>query len=293
MADVVSRINSVDHTTVPSIDLVADFNFYRKFMGGDFQKKGPSMVNLSIARQKQGRAPIFFLEISGMGGFGLFLQSEYPPEPLRMLEGPRYGFAVVGKDLNLASSILREHKIKFLGPISHESQSPFQESLYLKDASGNSIELAVWRDRDNVSPVGAQGLIPLAGLCHVAVDTVGLDRGEDFYANALGMELLYRGKHFEGGDKCVLRVGSGQIVTLQEVKAMSERSVKRYKSDPHFALTTSSVSWDFIRNELQARGVTLLPDYIAADGTRPADEKNVYVKDPSGNNVQIFTRNLE
>lgn len=293
MGDVVSRINSVDHATVPSIDLVADFNFYRKFLGGDFQKKGPSMVNLSIARQQQGRAPIFFLEISGMGGFGLFLQAEYPPEPLRMLEGPRYGFAVAGRDLSQAASILREHKINFLGPVPHEPESPFQESLYLKDPSGNSIELSVWRARDDVLPVGAQGLIPLAGLCHAAVDIVSLDQAEDFYLTAMGMEFLYRSKHLDGGAKSVLRVRSGQVVTLQEVKSMSERSVKRYKSDPHFALTTSSVEWDLIRAELEARRVALLPDYIAADGTRPADEKNVYVKDPAGNNVQIFTRSAE
>lgn len=133
MGGVVSRIKSVDHATVPSIDLVADFNFYRKFLGGDFQKKGPAMVNLSVARQHQGRAPIFFLAISGMDGFGLFLQAEYPPEPLRMLEGPRYGFAVAGKDLSRAVAVLQEHKIHFLGPVPHEPESPFRESLYLKD----------------------------------------------------------------------------------------------------------------------------------------------------------------
>jgi extradiol dioxygenase family protein len=286
----VTRIDTLDHATVPSTDLVEDFKFYKKFLGGDFQKKGPAIVNLSIARQKQGRAPIFFLEICGMSGFGLFLQGEYPPEPIRMLEGPRYGFAVADNHLDQASSVLRENKINFLGPTTHEPESPFRESIYLKDPSGNSIELLVWRGRDNVSPLGSQGLVPLAGLCHAAVDTINLDRAEDFYVNALGMESLYRGKHIDGGKKSVLRLLSGQIVTLQEVETMSERSVKRYKSDPHFALTTSSSNWDFIRAELETRGVTLLPDYIASDGTRPANEKNVYVRDPAGNNVQIIAR---
>ena len=290
MVAVVSRINSLDHATVPSVDLVQDYNFYKKLLGGDFQRKGPAMVNLSIARQKQGRAPIFFLEICGMSGFGLFLQGEYPPEPARMLEGPRYGFAVADRDLDQASSVLRKHKISFLGPIRHEPESPFLESIYLKDPSGNSIELLVWRHMQDVSPVGAQGLIPLAGLSHAAVDTTSLDQAEDFYVNALGMEPLYRGKHLDGGNKSVLGLLSGQILTLQEIETMSERSVKKYKSDPHFALTTSSVGWDVIRSELETRGVALLPDYIASDGTRPADEKNVYVKDPSGNNVQMFTR---
>ena len=86
-----AHLTHFDHATVPSVDLLPDLDFYEKFFDAEMpsRKSGMmAMVNFSIARRKAGRAPIFFLML-GERKLGLFLQDEYPPEPLRLLEGPR------------------------------------------------------------------------------------------------------------------------------------------------------------------------------------------------------------
>ena len=56
-----ARIATVDHGTVPVDDLGACHRFYTRLFGAELK----SIVNLSVQRQRAGRAGIFFLRIAG------------------------------------------------------------------------------------------------------------------------------------------------------------------------------------------------------------------------------------
>ncbi len=285
-----SLVSAVDHATVPSIDLLADFAFYKKLFGAELSKRN-GMVNFSIARRKAGRAAIFFLDLAGVSGFGLFLQDEYPPPAKRLLEGPRYGFATLASDLAEAAKVLEDCGIEAMGPVEHPRESPIRQSLYFKDPSENSLELMVWRDvaPGLREPTSAAGLIPLRGICHIALDVTDLDGAEDFYVTGLGLEPLYRGKTADGLNASVLSTAHGHIFTLQQVDRMSERSIKKYRSDTHCAVRVERAAFPVIEAEMMRRKVPLLPDYVAGDGNRHPDDRDVYMVDPFGNNVQVFT----
>ena len=216
-----AHLNKFDHATVPSVDLLADLDFYEKFFGAelpDRKAKGmPPMVNFSIARRKSGRASIFFISVGGHTGFGLFLQEEFPPPSLRLLEGPRYGFGVVGENLDHAASALADNGIEFLGLVEDDERHPFSESVYFRDPSENSLEISVWRNPEDAKrkQAGGPGLIPISGLSHCAFDVTDIEKAEDFYVSGLGMEPLYHGTAPDGLPCSVLRIGSGQVVTLQ------------------------------------------------------------------------------
>ena len=287
-----ARLQRFDHATVPSIDLLEHLDFYEMFFGAELPErkaKGmPPMVNFSIARRKSGRASIFFINVGGHTGFGLFLQEEYPPPPLRLLEGPRYGFGIVGNGLDHAVSVLAGNGVEFMGPVKHDERHPFSESVYFKDPSDNSLELSVWRDREfaNRKLAGGKGLIPVSGLSHCAFDVTDLELAGDFYVAGLGIEPLFRGTTPDGLPCIVLQIGSRQVVTLQQVDEMSERSVKKYLSDCHAAFNLPHEEWEGVEREMGARNVEMLPDYPAMDGSREPYH-NVYVVDPFGNNVQV------
>ena len=256
VTSVQAHLQKFDHATVPSIDLLADLDFYDQFFGAelpDRKAKGmPPMVNFSIARRKSGRASIFFINVGGHTGFGLFLQEEYPPPSLRLLEGPRYGFGIVGDSLDHAVSVLSDNGVEFMGPVKHDERHPFSESIYFKDPSDNSLELSAWRDLEfaNRKPVGGPGLIPVSGLSHCAFDVTGLELAADFYVAGLGIEPLYHGTAPDGLPCIVLQIGSRQVVTFQQVDEMSERSIKKYLSDCHAAFTLPHEEWEGVEREM-------------------------------------------
>ena len=287
-----AHLQHFDHATVPSIDLLADLDFYETYFGAELPpRKGggmPPMVNFSIARRKSGRASIFFISVGGHTGFGLFLQDENPPPALRLLEGPRYGFGIVGDSLDHAVSVLKDNDVEFMGPVAHDEKHPFTESIYFKDPSENSLELCVWRDPKQAQrkPAGGPGLIPISGLAHCAFDVTDLDKADDFYVTGLGVDPKFRGTTADGLPCSVHQIGSGQVMTFQQVDKMSERSIMKYLSDCHSAFKLPHDDWEGVEREMGARKVEMLPDYPALDGSR-APYHNVYVIDPFGNNVQV------
>ena len=69
---------------------------------------------------------------------------EPPPEQLRGT--PRLALTATQEQLDHASTVLTAHGIAFEGPIDHAAPSPVARSLYLKDPSGNFLELVCPRD---------------------------------------------------------------------------------------------------------------------------------------------------
>ncbi len=298
-ASMAPRIMALHHATIPSIDVMADLEFYEKYLGANLMPRTPGeprsfdypapFVNLKTERIKAGRHCNCFIEFAGISGFGLFLQSEYPPEPERLLQGPRYGLAVADDDLKSAAKVLSEGGVEFLGPVAQEAESPFSESIYFKDPSGNSLEVSAWREptAEMKKPAGRRGLIPLTGIVHVAVDVTDLDQAEDFYAAGVGFALSHRDTTADGLEKSVLRSRAGHILTLQHVDTIPERTTWKTSGKCHFALLIDGSGWDTFSREMEIRKVEVLPETAnAAQGHK--DGRDIYTRDPGGNILQVF-----
>ena len=295
-----ARIKILDHATIPSIDIMKDLEFYEKFLGaranprnpGGPQPKGhpPPFVNLRTERIQAGRHCNCFFEVPGRGELGIFLQPDFPPEPERLLQGPRYGLAAVGQSLDMAAAAFKEHGIEFLGPVEQEPESPFGLSIYFQDPSGNSLEVSTWRDPALANSVadGGPGLIPSMGLVQVALDVIDLDKAEEFYAAGVGFVPSHRGKTADGLDKAVLRSREGSVLTLQKVNAMPKRPGWKSSGKIHFAVTLDDADWPGFADEMKSRKAELLEvTGNAAQGHPEGDD--IYTCDPSGNIIEVGT----
>ncbi|HEY7065049.1 MAG TPA: VOC family protein [Chloroflexota bacterium] len=275
-----ARIATVDHGTVPVDDLGACHRFYTRLFGAELK----SIVNLSVQRQRAGRAGIFFLRIAGHD-FGLFLQDDFLPPAQRYGEGPRYGWEVTAEGLAAARQAFEQESVAYRGPLAYPDGHPIAASIFLQDPSGTPLEVCVRRQpATDRQPLAAP--VPVLRLHHVALDTADLARALDFYGEALGFQEIHRGLSPEDGrPQATLVTRSGQVLLLTEVPAMSERATRCYRSDPHFALITDLADYPGIVAALTQRNAPLLPDYVA--GERQTEEETIYVRDPDGNNVQL------
>jgi extradiol dioxygenase family protein len=70
------------------------------------------------------------------------------PEQQRGMHGFRHAFRVRRSRFEEISSELRRRAIPFEGPVEHPEQSPFGQSIYFKDPSGNFLEILWRRDED-------------------------------------------------------------------------------------------------------------------------------------------------
>ncbi len=293
------RIMTLDHATIPSIDIMADLEFYKKYLGANLMPRTPGeprsfdrpapFVNLKTERIKAGRHCNCFIEFAGISGFGLFLQPDYPPKPERMLQGPRYGLAVADDNLKSAAKVLSDGGVEFLGPVAQETESPFSESIYFKDPSGNSLEVLAWREptAEMKKPAGRRGLIPLTGIVHVAVDVTDLDQAEDFYSTGVGFKLSHWGTTADGLEKSVLRSRAGHVLTLQRVGKMPDRATWKTSGKCHFALLIDGSGWDTFSHEMEIRKVEVLPETANAIQAHK-DGRDIYTRDPGGNVFQVF-----
>jgi catechol-2,3-dioxygenase len=72
-----------------------------------------------------------------------------PAEQHRGAYGFRHAFRVSRARFNETFSALRRREIPFEGPIEHPEKSPFGQSIYFKDPSGNFLEILWRRDEDD------------------------------------------------------------------------------------------------------------------------------------------------
>jgi catechol-2,3-dioxygenase len=73
-----------------------------------------------------------------------------PDDQLRGAHGFRHGFTVSKERFNNTLGVLRQRSIAFEGPVDHPEKGPFGQSIYLKDPSGNFLEI-IWRRDENVA----------------------------------------------------------------------------------------------------------------------------------------------
>jgi extradiol dioxygenase family protein len=73
-----------------------------------------------------------------------------PDEQLRGAHGFRHGFTVSRERFDATLGVLSQRGIRFEGPIDHPQAGPFGQSVFLKDPSGNFLEI-LWRRDENVA----------------------------------------------------------------------------------------------------------------------------------------------
>ena len=72
-----------------------------------------------------------------------------PEDQLRGTHGFRHAFGVPQNRFKTLISILEQNGVRYQGPIQHNPNGPFGESIYVKDPSGNFLEF-LWRRDENV-----------------------------------------------------------------------------------------------------------------------------------------------
>ena len=278
MAGPAVTVDRIYHGVVPSNDLGRAFRFWSRFMGGELDH----MSNLNARGLNREVPQIIFFTLANHRGFGVALQ-DFPlsPTPQRALEGVVRGFEVAAQDLSGAIQAAEKQKLRFEGPVKYPESCPIQESIFLLDPDGNTVELSVRRDPSQETPQGT--LIPLRRISHVRVEVTDLDKGKNWYSKVFG---LVEGKRVPGDEQCTLTVPrSDQLVVLRKVDKVAERSTQCVRG-PHidFRIPPENYPPIFERFERKER-------YWGPDPTKiPWHEPNrntVYGYDPFGNRIQI------
>ncbi len=144
-------------------------------------------------------------------------------------------------------------------------------------------------------------MIEFEDISHLVMEVTDIDKAEQFYVGALGMEPICRDQGELGQGRIILKNGTGQLLFLEKVEKLSARSRfcgpdetnvpdpgsgLRYKG-AHLAISVGSVQeYDEIYNVLESNGAYLEGDLRAAQ--RKPGEKSVYFYDPFGNRLQLI-----
>lgn len=140
-------IDSINHTAICVHDLSESMKFYCDVLGA----VPHSRSNFQIEDARNGVA-IFQSVVLEDFMFALTIATNFMPMSddgqLRGAHGFRHGLAVSRKRFDEVQDSLRRHAIRFEGPVEHPAQGPFGQSIYLKDPSGNFLEILWRRDED-------------------------------------------------------------------------------------------------------------------------------------------------
>jgi catechol 2,3-dioxygenase-like lactoylglutathione lyase family enzyme len=274
-------IERIDHGVLPSNDLGRAHRFYATFMGGELDH----LTNLNLRGLNREVPQILFYTLANHKGWGLALQ-DFPisPTPSRPLEGVVYGFEVAGSDLADLARAAEDRKLKTQGPFSFPAPSPIQESLFVLDPDGNTLEFSIRRDPSNEKPQGK--IAPLRRISHVRVEVTDLEQGKAWYRDTFG---LAEEKQVPGESQFTLTVpNSGQLVILHKVDQVAERSTRAVKG-PHIDFRIAPELYPPILERFNRKEF-----YWGPDPTKiPWHEQGghtVYGYDPFGNRIQIGHR---
>ena len=140
-------IDSINHTAICVHDLSESMKFYCGVLGA----VPHSRSNFQIEDARNGVA-IFQSVVLEDFMFALTIATNFMPMPddgtLRGAHGFRHGLTVSRKRFDDVQSTLRQNGIRFEGPVDHPDKGPFGQSIYLKDPSGNFLEILWRRDED-------------------------------------------------------------------------------------------------------------------------------------------------
>jgi catechol 2,3-dioxygenase-like lactoylglutathione lyase family enzyme len=274
-------IERIDHGVIPSNDLGRAHRFYSTFMGGQLDH----LTNLNIRGLNREVPQIAFYTLANHRGWGVALQ-DFPisPNPARPLEGVVYGFEVASDSLADIARAAEERNLRFHGPVEYSAPSPIEESLFVLDPDGNTLELSVRRDPVDDNPQGK--IAPLRRISHVRVEATDLEQGKIWYRDTFG---LTEEKQVPGDGQVTLTVpNTGQLVILHRVEQIAERSTRAVKG-PHIDFRIAPELYPPILEKFNRREF-----YWGPDPTKiPWHEQGghtVYGYDPFGNRIQIGHR---
>ena len=142
-------------------------------------------------------------------------------------------------------------------------------------------------------------------ISHLAMEVTDLEQAESFYADVMGMEVIYRDHGELEQGRIVLKNGTGQLLFLELVDRLSPRS--RFRGpfadrvpDPndttpfvgaHLAMSVSSVEeYDEVHDKMDRFGVYCEGDIRKDERTSggPGGGKSDYFYDPFGNRLQLI-----
>jgi catechol 2,3-dioxygenase-like lactoylglutathione lyase family enzyme len=131
-------LERIDHGVLPSNDLGRAFRFWSSFMGARLGFH----ANLNVRGLNREVPIIVFFTVANHPGFGLALQDyRLSPTPARRMEGVVWGFEVAADDLSAAVSEAEKQRLRWERFADYPDSSPIDESLFVIDPDGNTIEL--------------------------------------------------------------------------------------------------------------------------------------------------------
>lgn len=291
-------IRTFDHSGFIVEDIPRAHQFYETLFGA----RPLFMANLKT-RTYTGWPIISFVEM-GKHRFELCLARHPLPEGEKSRPVPRLGFAVPSDVMSKLPERLAELHIAVTQAPALPEGLGISECLRLRDPDGNVIELAAWDGHVANGKPANGAAVHVTDMCHVALEVSDLPLAEKFYADALGMSLVHRDAGELGNGRAIFKNGLGQLLLLEAVGQLSERSLfcgpdastapKLGSGHPyagaHIALSVAdNVAYAEIEAKLRAWNVATDGDVRKAE--RPADELSEYFYDPAGNRFQLIVVN--
>jgi catechol-2,3-dioxygenase len=145
MADV----QSLSHSGICVHDLKEAEDFYCGVLGAHPHSGVNFITEDTIKGRSVHRSVVLEDYLIALALVGDFMPMP-PDEQLRGAHGFRHAFTVARDRFEVTLEVLRQRGIRFEGPIDHPSTGPFGQSIYLKDPSGNFLEI-LWRRDEKVS----------------------------------------------------------------------------------------------------------------------------------------------
>lgn len=288
-------IRTFDHSGFIVEDIPRAHEYYEALFGAR-----PLFIANLKTRTYTGWPIISFVEM-GKHRFELCLARHPLPPAEQSRPVPRIGFAVPSDVLSKLPERLAELQIAVTPVPALPEGLGVSGCLRLRDPDGNIVELAAWDGHTAGDERAGSGAVPVTDVCHVALEVSDLPLAERFYTEALGLTLLHRDKGELGNGRAILRNGLGQLLFLEAVDQLSERSLfcgpdastaptlgnGRPHAGAHIAVSVSDDdAYRAIEAKLRAWKVPTDGDVRKAE--RPAGELSEYFYDPSGNRLQLI-----
>ena len=144
-----AEVQSLSHSAICVHDLKQAEDFYCGVLGAH-PHSGVNFVTEDTLKGRSVHKSVvledYLIALALAGDF-----MPMPPEDqLRGAHGFRHGFTVARARFEATLGVLRQRGIPFEGPVSHPEAGPFGQSIYLKDPSGNFLEI-LWRRDEGVA----------------------------------------------------------------------------------------------------------------------------------------------
>ncbi|MEA2639548.1 MAG: cytochrome b6-f complex iron-sulfur subunit [Chloroflexota bacterium] len=240
-----------------------------------------SRVILGAARQAH-----VYLHLTG--------QHRQEPPPEQLIGAPRLGFAVTTEQMERAVEILTRAGIAFDGPHDFAPSCRVARALYLKDPSGNFLELCCPAPQSSMVEAKGHTLdvagelltnrAPLRGgeIHHLVLAVADLARARPFYEEALGLPVVGDELLPTDGPQLVFGLAHGAYLVLTEAAAVPPDAPVVCS---YFSLAPAE--WPGLEERLQRFGVPAAPD--PQGGLHGVGESRLRVRDADEHELDLHT----